>query len=94
MEQQKVVSIIDQTETRSIEATTFRGASLADAARLACEGIADTPITALSATPIGGTHYHIAYRDSEPERFWLAQLAHLMKDNQDYGFGDTEKEAY
>ena len=66
----------------------FTGDTLAAAAQEAAENRAG-PITALDVTPIGGTHYHTVNRDQEPEKYWLAQLAHTMTDNEEYGWGET-----
>lgn len=68
------------------------GNTLADAAQKVTEARIGT-VTAIDVTPIGGTHYHIIYRDVDPEAFWLAQLAHTMSDNEDFGWGETEEEA-
>lgn len=68
------------------------GTTLADAAQKATEARVGK-VTAIDVTPIGGTHYHIIYRDVDPEAFWLAQLAHTMSDNENFGWGETEKEA-
>ncbi len=68
------------------------GSTLADVAQKATEDRAGK-VTASYVTPIGGTHYHVIYRDVDPEAFWLAQLAHTMSDNENFGWGETEKEA-
>ncbi len=68
------------------------GSTLADVAQKATEDRAGK-VTAIDVTPIGGTHCHIIYRDVDPEDFWLAQLAHTMSDNENFGWGETEKEA-
>lgn len=68
------------------------GNTLADAAQKATEARVGK-VSAIDVTPIGGTHYHIIYRDVDPEAFWLAQLTHTMSDNENYGWGETEKEA-
>ena len=68
------------------------GTTLADAAQKATEARVGK-VTAIDVTPIGGTHYHTVYRDVDPRAFWLAQLAHTMSDNENYGWGATEAEA-
>ncbi len=66
--------------------------TLADAARQATEARVGT-VSATDVIPIGGTHSHVIRRDEDPEGFWLAQLAHSLSDNENFGWGADRAEA-
>lgn len=66
--------------------------TLADAARQATEARVGT-VSAIDVIPIGGTHSHVIRRDEDPQGFWLAQLAHTLSDNENFGWGADRAEA-
>ena len=71
---------------------SFSADTLADAARQASEARVGA-VSATDVIPIGGTHSHVIRRAEDPEGFWLAQLAHAIGDNENFGWGADRSEA-